>query len=110
MEGLTRGPYEIFEIILVVSLFLVISSAILFTSDPEFKNNKLISTEISLVSSISNQNSNITFNYPQTYKIHLEQGNKIVSSLGNNQIYSYYIGNNINIIQNDKQINIYKNK
>jgi len=65
MEGLNRGIFEIFEIVLVISLSLIIISALIYTSKPNFINAKLMASEISYISSIATKDSEITLDYKQ---------------------------------------------
>ena len=83
MEGLNRSIFEIFEIIIVVSLLLTISTAIIITNDPKFVHSNLMATEIADIATITKKDTTITINYDKEY---LNEKYKIQNDKNNNQI------------------------
>ena len=106
MEGLNRGIYEIFEIILAVSLLLVISTAIFLTYNPSFISGNVIYEETLIMSNLIQTNSNITLNLN---KDNIKK-NFDISKNQNNQIEISFDGNTIKKEEKFPNIKIEKDK
>jgi len=110
MEGINRSIFEIFEIILAVSLLLLISTAIILTNKPNFIYASLIASETSQISDIINKNTKISINYNQN---NIKDNFNIKNNQNTNQIEvsfkdksiakTNYIGNKDITISNNKK-------
>ncbi len=65
MEGIELTTYEIFEIILSISILLTISVAIIYTSNPEIIKGNLFLTETNEISQIISTNTEIKIKIPK---------------------------------------------
>lgn len=114
-EGFEWTIFEIFEIIISVSLFILIASAILFISDVNYLKAQAVSIETSYSASlISGKTGNIEINYPEIKEIGVElNNNKIVTTIINNNKFKLeknYIGEkDIDIKKEDNKITIISN-
>lgn len=114
-EGFEWTIFEIFEIIISVSLFILIGSAILVISDVNYLKAQAVSIETSYSASlISGKIGTIEINYPEIEEIGVElNGNKIITTISNNNKFNLeknYIGEkNLEIKKEDNKITIISN-
>ena len=106
-EGFEWSIFEIFEMILAVSLFLTIGSAILFISDPNYAKMQFIGLETTYTTSLISKNDcKVELHYSDIEDIDLSiSGNEIVTKIPDKNSFSVlksYIG--------DKDISIKKKK
>ncbi|MCA9495754.1 MAG: hypothetical protein KC589_02330 [Nanoarchaeota archaeon] len=99
MSGETQATYEIWEVILSVSLFVVLVGTILVLNDPDFVKGKTLVSEISYVSSIvSDTNTKVKIKLPENTKVDVN-GNDINLKINNIEIQKEFIGNDVNFEQ-----------
>jgi hypothetical protein len=104
MEGIVRNVYEIFEIIMAVTILLLIGGAILFVADSENLQARATASEVSYISTlISKSNIIAELNYDDTIIQSNPETIKIVYKNNDNFITKKYIGGEVKIIEVDKE-------
>ncbi|MDA3855204.1 MAG: hypothetical protein PF569_03010 [Candidatus Woesearchaeota archaeon] len=96
MADIFSNVYEIYEVIVVVFLFLVISAAIVITSNPHYLQAQATATELSYASTlIGDRNFQVDLSYEDT-KLRKE-GNLIVIEYKDVKVKKNYFGSDIQI-------------
>lgn len=108
--------FEIFEMIISVSIFLLIGSAILLISDVNYVKAQSVGIETSYTTSlISGKNAKLILNYPNLEEINLDSNkNKVIIEIKGKEDYKIeksYIGQKeIQISKQNNQITIISNE
>lgn len=114
-DGFEWTIFEIFEIILATSLFLILGSAIFFVSDVNYVKAQAISLETSYTASLlSGKNGTVEINYPEVDELNLAiKDNELTVTIADNdkfEIKRNYIGNrNVEIKKETNKITIVSN-
>lgn len=111
MEGLNRGIFEIWEIIVVIALFLVVSSAIILLSNPDSQKAQLVTFETGFSSSLLKKNMEVTVDYPHfnNFKI-LNSGGKLFLQLNEKDKFNVnFIGQSPKIESDKTSFTLIKN-
>ncbi|MCA9460027.1 MAG: hypothetical protein KC550_05765 [Nanoarchaeota archaeon] len=99
MSGETQATYEIWEVVLSVSLFVVLVGTILVLNNPDFVKGKTLISEISYVSSIvSDTNTKIKIKLPEDTQVSTKD-NVIKLEINDIVLEKEFIGNEIKIEQ-----------
>lgn len=64
--GVTRGIFELFEIILPVALFILVLGGIIFVSNPNYSRSYMLEKDISYTSSLISENTVVELDLKNT--------------------------------------------